>query len=194
MKRSNGKPRRWPMGVSVFLITCTGILLFTLRVIDESAPNTVQPAPPPPPPKEYIDKSYYDLREEEEGLYDRSGLTTDDTEARWEAVMKAANANFRRKYEGKHVTWTGGYVSDVKKEYGRFICTIEMDKDAVFSTTDIRFRVSRSQAMSLKKYKEVLLNGKIKSLNGSLKVELEDVTISYTGRTLEDMCKEETDD
>lgn len=184
------KPSRWPVAVVVFLVATVPIIWFMIRLFSGASPAGAQRTPKPAPPREYITQSYYDLREEEKGLYSRSGLSSDDTEAKREAVMRAAHANFRRQYVGRFVKWTGGYVSDVEEEYGRFICKIEMDQDAIFSTTDIRFPVSRHQAMNLKKYKEVLIDGKIKTLEGSLKVELEKVQLSYTGRSLNDMCEE----
>jgi len=138
-------------------------------------------------PKVYITDSYYDLRNEAKSLYEKSGLTYEDTAAKRESVMRQMNDDFRSRYVGKYVKWTGGYVSDVNEEYGRFICAVEMDKDALFSTVDVFIPVSKQVAMDLSKYKEVLIDGKIKSLSGSLKVEIEDATISYTGKSLDDM-------
>ena len=149
---------------------------------------------PPTPPKKiekvYIDQSYYDLRTEEKSLYERSGLTSDDTEVKREAVMDKMTDEFRKRYIGKYIKWDGGYISDVKEEYGNFICKIDMDKGAIFSTADITIPVSKQQAMELKKYKEVLIDGKITDLNGSLKVEIEEAKLSYTGRSLDDMSEE----
>lgn len=149
-----------------------------------------EPAKPVKKEKVYIDQSYYDLREEEKGLYKQSGLTTDDTEVKRDTVMKQMTDDFRNRYVGKYVKWTGGYIKDVEERYGEYICKIEMDKDVIFSTVDITIPVSKQQAMELKKYKEVLIDGKIKDLSGSLKVEIEEAKLSYTGRSLYDMSEE----
>lgn len=144
------------------------------------------------PQQEYIDKSYYDLREEKKALFGRSRLTADDTTAKKEAVMRSLEASFRGSYVGKYVKWTGGYVSDVEEEDGQFICKIEMDGDTLFSTADIRFPVPQDVAVALKRQREVLLDGKILALEGTLKVQLQVNTIAYTGRTLDDMVRAES--
>ncbi len=146
--------------------------------------------PPKPIKKEkvYIDQSYYDLREEEKNLYQQSGLTFDDTEVKRNAVMKQVTDEFHNRYIGKYVKWTGGYITNVEEVYGEYMCKIEMDKGAFFSTFDITISVSEQQAMELKKHKEVLIDGMIQDLSGSLKIEINDATLTYTGRTLNDMC------
>lgn len=193
-KCSHAAPRRKlarrPFAIIVCLAATGGIVWFMVQLFGGASHPSTQRQPKPPPPREYITKTYYDLRDEEKGLYRQSGLSSEDTQVKQETVKRAMQANFRREYLGKYVKWTGGYVSDVEEESDRFICKVEMDQDAIFSTVDIQFPVSRHEAIDLKRYKEVLIDGKIKNLEGSLKVELEDVELSYTGRSLNDMCEE----
>lgn len=137
----------------------------------------------------YIDQSYYDLRNEAKRLNEPNGLTQDDSQVKRDALIEQKREDFRDKYIGKYVRWTGGYISDIEKDYGRFLCKIEMNKDTT-STVDITIPLTKQQAMNLKKDKEVLIDGKINSLSGSLKVGIKDAELSYTGRNLNEMREE----
>lgn len=131
------------------------------------------------PVKPYINESYYDLRDEEKASASRAGLSADDTQAKWHAVLDNVRRAFERKYIGKYVKWRGGQIADIKEEHGQFICHIEMDPKEFFSTADIHFPVSRQRAMELKKGREVWVDGRITGLSGSLKVDMDDVNVSY---------------
>lgn len=152
--------------------------------------------PHKPAPKVYIQKSYYDLRDEAKSLYERSGLEPDDTSAKTIAIIRKADKEFRNHYIGKYVKWTGGYIvdADFSQEYGGYMCEVEMDPGTLFSTVDVRFPVSKQEAMDLKTDKDISIDGMISSLKGELKVKLLDVSFSYTGQDLNETSQEESEE
>ena len=188
------EPESKARGKSLGAVIAIAVIIVTFGIVLAARSSRTQKGEQPysPPQKEYISNSFYDLREIREHLFDNSGLTSDDTQVKTDAVLNKIYKDFLNLYLGKYVKWSGGYIYNVEEKSGQYICKIEMDKDAILSTTDIQFPVTKEMAMELKCYKEVLIDGKIKSLDGTLKVVLEDISLTYTGRTLDDMCIEKT--
>ena len=188
------EPKSKARGKSLGIAIAIAVIIATFGTVLAARSTRTQKVEQPyyPPQKEYISNSFYDLREIREHLFDNSGLTSEDTQVKRDAVINKIYRDFLNQYLGKYVKWSGGYIHDVEEKSGQYICKIEMDKDNILSTTDIQFPVSKEMAMEMKCYKEILIDGKIKSLDGTLKLILEDITFTYTGRTLDDMCNENT--
>ena len=108
------------------------------------------------------------------------------------AAMQAMERDFHKRDVGKYVRWTGGYIKDIVKENGAYVCHIEMDPGKLLSTADIHCYVTKQEAMALRTDHEIRIDGEITSVSGSLDVRIRQVELTHTGRTYLDLVEART--